>query len=120
MINMYAPESITESRFSQKSDVWSFGVVLHEIFSYCDISFNPKRLYMQEIGHNVLGTSISVHLANLLKGNWRLPPPLNCPPKVYLMMRQCWAHDFDERPFFSNLGNEIETMIQDERENSKG
>uniref|UniRef100_A0AAX7U9F0 Tyrosine-protein kinase n=1 Tax=Astatotilapia calliptera TaxID=8154 RepID=A0AAX7U9F0_ASTCA len=116
----YAPESITESRFSQKSDVWSFGVVLHEIFSYCDISFNPKRLYMQEIGHNVLGTSISVHLANLLKGNWRLPPPLNCPPKVYLMMRQCWAHDFDERPFFSNLGNEIETMVQDERENSKG
>uniref|UniRef100_A0A3B4GVH2 Tyrosine-protein kinase n=1 Tax=Pundamilia nyererei TaxID=303518 RepID=A0A3B4GVH2_9CICH len=119
-VREYAPESITESRFSQKSDVWSFGVVLHEIFSYCDISFNPKRLYMQEIGHNVLGTSISVHLANLLKGNWRLPPPLNCPPKVYLMMRQCWAHDFDERPFFSNLGNEIETMIQDERENSKG
>uniref|UniRef100_A0A3Q4GD16 non-specific protein-tyrosine kinase n=1 Tax=Neolamprologus brichardi TaxID=32507 RepID=A0A3Q4GD16_NEOBR len=116
----YAPESITESRFSQKSDVWSFGVVLHEIFSYCDISFNPKRLYMQEIGHNVLGTSISVHLANLLKGNWRLPPPLNCPPKVYLLMRQCWAHDFDERPCFSNLGNQIETMIQDERENSKG
>lgn len=43
------------------------------------------QLYMQEIGHNVLGTSISVHLANLLKGNWRLPPPLNCPPKVRLL-----------------------------------
>ncbi|XP_031606110.1 tyrosine-protein kinase JAK2 [Oreochromis aureus] len=116
----YAPESITESRFSQKSDVWSFGVVLHEIFSYCDIRFNPKRLYMQEIGHNVLGTSISVHLANLLKGNWRLPQPSNCPPKVYVLMWQCWAHDFDERPYFSDLGNQIETMIQDERENSKG
>lgn len=37
---------------------------------------------MQEIGHNVLGTSISMHLAGLLKANWRLPAPLNCPPKV--------------------------------------
>uniref|UniRef100_A0A3Q0RRZ4 Tyrosine-protein kinase n=1 Tax=Amphilophus citrinellus TaxID=61819 RepID=A0A3Q0RRZ4_AMPCI len=116
----YAPESITESRFSHKSDVWSFGVVLHEIFTYCDTSCNPKRLYMQEIGHNVLGTSISMHLASLLKANWRLPAPLNCPPKVYSLMRQCWAYDFDERPYFSTLGNQIETIIQDERENPKG
>lgn len=116
----YAPESITESRFSHKSDVWSFGVVLHEIFTYCDTSCNPKRLYMQEIGHNVLGTSISMHLASLLKANWRLPAPLNCPPKVYSLMRQCWAYDFDERPYFSTLGNHIETIIQDERENPKG
>uniref|UniRef100_A0A672P516 Tyrosine-protein kinase n=1 Tax=Sinocyclocheilus grahami TaxID=75366 RepID=A0A672P516_SINGR len=39
----YAPESISELKFSHKSDVWSFGIVLHELFSYCDISRNPKR-----------------------------------------------------------------------------
>uniref|UniRef100_A0A671PS42 Tyrosine-protein kinase n=1 Tax=Sinocyclocheilus anshuiensis TaxID=1608454 RepID=A0A671PS42_9TELE len=40
----YAPESVSELKFSHKSDVWSFGIVLHELFSYCDISRNPKRV----------------------------------------------------------------------------
>uniref|UniRef100_A0A7N8WYH3 non-specific protein-tyrosine kinase n=1 Tax=Mastacembelus armatus TaxID=205130 RepID=A0A7N8WYH3_9TELE len=116
----YAPESINESRFSHKSDVWSFGIVLHELFFYCDNKSNPKRLYMQEIGHSVQGPSISMHLANILKNNWRLPSPPHCPPKVYSLMRQCWAYNFDERPCFSSLGNQIETIMQDERENPKG
>ncbi|KPP63816.1 hypothetical protein Z043_117892, partial [Scleropages formosus] len=38
----YAPESITEFKFSHKSDVWSFGIVLHELFSYCEHKQNPK------------------------------------------------------------------------------
>nr|WTM56513.1 JAK3 protein [Lateolabrax maculatus] len=116
----YAPESISESRFSHKSDVWSFGVVLHELFSYCDMNSNPKRLCMQEIGHNVQSPSISMHLANILKNNWRLPAPPNCPLKVYSLMKQCWAYDFEERPSFSSIENQIENITQDERENLKG
>ncbi|KAJ4942900.1 hypothetical protein JOQ06_005412 [Pogonophryne albipinna] len=116
----YAPESINESRFSHKSDVWSFGVVLHELFSYCDINSNPKRLCMREIGNNVQSQSISMYLANILKNNWRMPAPPNCPAKVYSLMRQCWAYDFEERPCFSGLGNQIEAIMQDERENPKG
>ncbi|KAK1896821.1 Tyrosine-protein kinase JAK2 [Dissostichus eleginoides] len=116
----YAPESINESRFSHKSDVWSFGVVLHELFSYCDINSNPKRLCMREIGNNVQSQSITIYLANILKNNWRMPAPPNCPAKVYSLMRQCWAYDFEERPCFSGLGNQIEAIMQDERENPKG
>uniref|UniRef100_A0A8C5DJ43 Tyrosine-protein kinase n=1 Tax=Gouania willdenowi TaxID=441366 RepID=A0A8C5DJ43_GOUWI len=116
----YAPESIGESRFSHKSDIWSFGVVLHELFSYCDINCNPKRLCMQEIGPNVQGTSISMLLLNALKNNWRLPVPPNCPPKVCSLIKQCWEYDFKDRPCFFILANQIETIMQDERENSKG
>ncbi|XP_041647969.1 tyrosine-protein kinase JAK2 isoform X2 [Cheilinus undulatus] len=116
----YAPEAINESKFSHKSDVWSFGVVLHEIFSYCDTNVNPKRLCMQAIGYNMQGPSISMHLANLLKNNWRLPAPPNCSVKAYSLMKQCWSYDSAERPCFSNLENLIESIMQDERENLKG
>ncbi|KAG7513365.1 tyrosine-protein kinase JAK3 [Solea senegalensis] len=119
-IYWYAPESISESKFSHKSDVWSFGVVLHELFSYCNNARNPKRLCMQEIGHNVQGASISLHLTNILKNDWRLPAPPHCPPKVNNMMMQCWAYDFNERPCFYSLGNQIEAMMQDDRESPKG
>uniref|UniRef100_A0A673MBW0 Tyrosine-protein kinase n=1 Tax=Sinocyclocheilus rhinocerous TaxID=307959 RepID=A0A673MBW0_9TELE len=78
----YAPESVLELKFSHKSDVWSFGIVLHELFSYCDISRNPKRLCIQKIGSYVQSPSMAIHLLNLLKDNWRLPMPSQCPPKV--------------------------------------
>ncbi|KAK6320478.1 hypothetical protein J4Q44_G00095850 [Coregonus suidteri] len=116
----YAPESITESKFSHKSDVWSFGVVLHELFSYCEHNHNPKRLYMQEIGNDMQGLSISMHLVDILKDNWRLPAPPLCPPRIYSMMTTCWAYSAEERTTFSTLGDQIETSIQDEREGSKG
>ncbi|XP_031715469.1 tyrosine-protein kinase JAK2 isoform X1 [Anarrhichthys ocellatus] len=114
----YAPESINESIFSHKSDVWSFGVVLHELFCYCNTNYNPKRLCMQEIGHYV--QSPSMHLETILKNNWRLPAPPDCPPKVYCLMKQCWAYDFEERPCFSSLGKQIENIMQGERESPKG
>ncbi|XP_014836009.1 PREDICTED: tyrosine-protein kinase JAK3 isoform X2 [Poecilia mexicana] len=110
-----APECLNENKFSHKSDVWSFGIVLHELFSYCDNSVNPKRLCLQEIGQNVQGTSLSMHLANMLASNWRLPAPPNCPLQVYSLMKDCWTYDFDKRPSFSDLSKKVENMIQDDR-----
>uniref|UniRef100_A0AAY4DKI5 Tyrosine-protein kinase n=1 Tax=Denticeps clupeoides TaxID=299321 RepID=A0AAY4DKI5_9TELE len=115
----YAPESITDFKFSHKSDVWSFGVVLYEIFSFCNHHLNPK-LCTQKIGPHAQGQSISMHLINLLKGNWRLPAPQLCPPQVYSMMTACWAYESENRPTFSSLGEMIESYVQDEREGFMG
>lgn len=116
----YAPESISEYKFSHKSDVWSFGIVLHELFSFCELSRNPKRLSLQRIGSDIHGAMMAIHLFNVLKENWRLPAPSLCPPKVYSMMMQCWAFSGEDRPTFSDLQGLIENCLQDEREGVKG
>ncbi|KAM9475379.1 tyrosine-protein kinase JAK2 [Clarias gariepinus] len=116
----YAPESLSEYKFSHKSDVWSFGVLLHELFSYCELSRNPKRLALHRIGGDVQGAMMAAHLFNILKENWRLPAPTMCPPKVYSMMMHCWAFNSVDRPTFSYLQDLIENSLQDEREGVKG
>ncbi|KAJ3599030.1 hypothetical protein NHX12_032993 [Muraenolepis orangiensis] len=109
----HAPECITESKFSHKSDVWSVGVLLHELFSYCNRHHNPKRLYMQRISRcNTQDVSIAMHLLTVLEDNWRLPAPAHCPRGVYTLIKQCWAYSPEDRPCFSSLTRQIDHMAE--------
>lgn len=40
--------------------------------------------------------------------------------QAYSLMKSCWAYNFEERPCFSILGNQIESIMQDERDNPHG
>ena len=45
----YAPECLTEQRYSHKSDVWSYGITMYEILNFCS-----KTPYSEEIPPSVL------------------------------------------------------------------
>ena len=79
-------------KFSQKSDVWAFGVTMWEIF-----------VLAKEQPYNDMSDKQVVEDA--LKGKNRkiLSKPDVCPLEVYKIMLECWAHNFEQRATFEAL-----------------
>ena len=81
-------------RFSEKSDVWSFGVVVCEIF---DDGTRPYR----NIGSN------QEVFTRILAG-YRMPCPATCPSQIYdELIACCWDVDVNERPTFKTLSQRV-------------
>ncbi|XP_060916597.1 tyrosine-protein kinase SYK isoform X1 [Labrus mixtus] len=85
-VKWYAPECINYFKFSSKSDVWSFGVLMWEAYSY------GQKPYKGMKGNDVM---------QMIEGGQRMDTPLNCPVEMYDLMRNCWTYKADERPGFS-------------------
>ena len=49
ILNRYAPEAISIGKFTSKSDVWSFGITLWEMFAY---AATPYGLYSPSFFRN--------------------------------------------------------------------
>lgn len=92
-----APEAIRTNKFSIKSDVWSFGILLYEIITY------GKMPYSGMTGAQVI---------QMLSQNYRLPQPLNCPQNLYSIMLQCWDAEPKQRPKFETLHRQLEDFFE--------
>ncbi|NWX90918.1 FRK kinase, partial [Nothoprocta pentlandii] len=92
-----APEAIHCNKFSIKSDVWSFGILLFEIITY------GKMPYAGLAGHQVI---------QMLDKGYRLPQPSNCPKRLYDIMLQCWKAEAKERPTFETLQWQLEDYFE--------
>uniref|UniRef100_A0A672PYI1 Tyrosine-protein kinase n=1 Tax=Sinocyclocheilus grahami TaxID=75366 RepID=A0A672PYI1_SINGR len=118
----YAPESLTESKFSVASDIWSFGVVLYELFTYSDKLSSPPteslfcclQVFLSMMGGDKQGQTIVYHLVELLKRGNRLPQPMGCPSEMCEIMQECWDNDPSLRPPFKELALRID-LIRDSR-----
>eukprot|EP01106_Pelomyxa_sp_JSP_P003655 TRINITY_DN15528_c0_g1_i1.p1 TRINITY_DN15528_c0_g1~~TRINITY_DN15528_c0_g1_i1.p1 ORF type:complete len:262 (+),score=80.53 TRINITY_DN15528_c0_g1_i1:114-788(+) len=94
------PEAIFENVYSQKSDVWSFGVVLWEIYSYGAEPF-PEYAVLGTGGGGG-GQQVRALQAEVFKGGKRLPRPQASPSELFDLMLSCWCCDPGERPSFAD------------------
>jgi len=83
-----APEIIKSEFYSEKSDVYSYGIMLWELIT-AEIPFKQMR-----------DVQVSYAVAN---NNARPMIPQNCPPKLAKLVRICWDSNPNERPDFSTI-----------------
>jgi len=91
------PEVIRYFQFSSKSDVWSFGVAMWEIFEAGTVPY--PGMTNKETTEFVLGGG-------------RMIKPKACPPEVYEIMRKCWEEKPENRPSFKNIFDSMKEIIK--------
>ncbi|XP_045205394.2 epidermal growth factor receptor-like isoform X2 [Mercenaria mercenaria] len=97
-VRWLSPESLQSRIYSHKSDVWSYGVTLWEMFTY------GTRPYEKTQNRDVL---------SLIEKGDRLPQPAICTIDVYMIMIRCWMYNAEIRPSFKELEDELSKMARD-------
>uniref|UniRef100_A0AC34PU79 Protein kinase domain-containing protein n=1 Tax=Panagrolaimus sp. JU765 TaxID=591449 RepID=A0AC34PU79_9BILA len=89
-IRWLAPETLQKGEFSTKSDVWSYGVMLWEIYSHCKTDPFPNM-------------SNGEAKTKILSKELPMSAPENTPDLVKSVMVLCFTHDPEMRPTFESL-----------------
>ncbi|RXG59327.1 Tyrosine-protein kinase Fer [Armadillidium vulgare] len=82
-------------KYTSLCDVWSFGVLCWEVFSYGEVPYqgysNTKAREMIDSGYRMLA-------------------PNRCPDEMYQLMLRCWQYDPEARPHFPEAYNAIKSL----------
>ncbi|KAF2897768.1 hypothetical protein ILUMI_08399 [Ignelater luminosus] len=104
-IKWYAPESLKDGKFSPRSDVWSYGVTMCEMFGHGE---EPQL----QLGHEDRSGQEQQVLLKAIESGARFPCPRTCPQAVYVrIIYPCWKANPHERPRFEQLCKEAEDLV---------
>ncbi|XP_031587140.1 fibroblast growth factor receptor 1-A isoform X2 [Oreochromis aureus] len=95
-VKWMAPEALFDRIYTHQSDVWSFGVLLWEIFT---LGGSPYP-----------GVPVE-ELFKLLKEGHRMDKPSTCTHELYMMMRDCWHAVPSQRPTFKQLVEDLDRAL---------
>ncbi|KAL0181932.1 hypothetical protein M9458_021307, partial [Cirrhinus mrigala] len=93
-IRWMSPEAILYGKFSTDSDIWSYGVVLWEIFSY---GLQPYCGYSNQ------------DVIEMVRNRQVLSCPDDCPAWIYTLMLECWNEFPARRPRFKDIHARLRT-----------
>ncbi|XP_011501661.1 PREDICTED: fibroblast growth factor receptor homolog 1-like [Ceratosolen solmsi marchali] len=96
-VKWMAPEALFRRIYTTQSDVWSFGILLWEIMT---------------LGGTPYPSVPSVEkLFQLLKSGLRMEKPPCCSIEIYVLMRECWSYQPEERPVFGELVEDLDRIL---------
>uniref|UniRef100_A0A6Q2YB95 receptor protein-tyrosine kinase n=1 Tax=Esox lucius TaxID=8010 RepID=A0A6Q2YB95_ESOLU len=93
-----APEAIFDKIYTTQSDVWSFGVLMWEIFS---LGASPYP-----------GLHIDEDFCCRLKEGTRMSAPEYSSSEIYQTMLDCWQGESGDRPTFTDLVERLGDLLQ--------
>jgi len=96
-VKWHSPEIIKNKEYSFKSDVWSFGVCMWEIF---------------EKGATPFGSISNEEAMQVILQGDKLPKPSKCPQNIYLLMLQCWD-ELEERIEFNSIHKSLIKILRE-------
>ncbi|XP_072315532.1 tyrosine-protein kinase receptor TYRO3 [Eucyclogobius newberryi] len=97
-IKWMAIESLSESVYTTKSDVWSFGITMWEIVSRGRTPYPGVQ---------------NRELLDLLLTGHRLKAPGDCDPKLWEVMFNCWEMQPTQRPGFRELCDRLKALLSE-------
>lgn len=95
-IKWTAPEALNFGKYTSLCDVWSYGILVWEIFSRGDTPYS--------------GMSNSRARENIDEG-YRMPAPDNTPAEMYRLMLKCWSYEPENRPHFDEIYTVVDALM---------